>query len=341
MYIFELTKVYTMTTPRKLIGLLCLFYAFSVNINAQFDPAPALRGELYANSYGCLGTVNPNTGEWTSVDWIVDWQTEQDIINESGLAINSRGEMFVTSWNGDNPFSLLQVDPATGRSKTIALEAWSVPLKGITFDDNDALLALDWSNKGGDLYQINTETGTTKLLHEDVLPEGKYGSLEAHPHNGLLYSANINTGEIYNIKPETGTSELVYAGNASPGGRIGDLAFGADGELFAFTGSRLGDKNILPIMYRVDLLNQTTTRIGNLLNVSTDEPKYEMAINAAASYPAAELTEISSCSSGGEMSSSIIIEPVPTMGEWGLIILCNLLLIFAVSAIKQFALVYN
>jgi len=290
--------------------------------SAQFNPSPALPNLVYANSFGYLGTIDTDTGIFTEIGKIVDWQTGMDPIIDSSLAIDSQGRLYATSWNGRfGARSLIEIDPATGLSRFIGNGTLSANLKGIAFDENDNLLAIQWEFRQAaqDVHLINTTDGTSSLLYDNALPLRKYGSLEKDPNGPLMYLSDHDFGNIHTLDPATGAINLIFSGDAAPDMTITDIAFGANGNLFAFGGNRGG-----PYIFEIDLANATTTK-RDRIRLSGCDPDIsfdcERSANAVTSFPG--------------VVAALAAAPVPTMGEWGLIILALLLLIIGITALKQ------
>jgi len=160
---------------------------------------PAEFGVFYAitdrqgNPPACLITIDPVTGAGTLVG------STRLIDGLSGLAINSKGEMYGTDYlSGD----LYSIDAATGETHFVVNTGWS-SLEAIAFDRNDSLYGI--SNYDRALYVIDPASGSRRLIGplEDMFVE-----LAFDPTDGTLWGSKASGG-IFSIDPTTAVTSLV------------------------------------------------------------------------------------------------------------------------------------
>ncbi|MBV6506224.1 MAG: hypothetical protein ILNGONEN_01796 [Syntrophorhabdaceae bacterium] len=117
----------------------------------------------------------------------------------SGLAINSKGEMYGAS---DLTGELYRIDAATGEAYFMTSTGLN-SLEAIAFDRNDSLYGI--SNYDNALYLIDPASGSRRLIG----PLGaEFAGLAFDPTDGTLWASQASGG-IFTIDPTTATTTLV------------------------------------------------------------------------------------------------------------------------------------
>ncbi|MCG8607809.1 hypothetical protein MJD09_22845, partial [bacterium] len=212
--------------------------------DARVAFAPAEVGICYATTGGADGgrllTIDPVTGAGTLVG-------PTGLSGAPGLAINSKGEMFVTErTTGD----LYRMDAATGTVLLIGSTGVTF-LDAIAFDGNDVLYGIGFDPPFFNLRIIDTETGASSIVGptSDI-----YTGMAFDPTDGQLYASvggfqAINPDAIARIDKATGAATIV--GTTGLGGPTPDIHFDDDGNMF---GSKGGGQSINDLI----AINKTT-----------------------------------------------------------------------------------
>ncbi|MFQ5651813.1 MAG: FlgD immunoglobulin-like domain containing protein [bacterium] len=185
--------------------------------------AAAVPGKCYASTGfadgGNLLTIDPATGAGTLIG-------PTGVPAMSGLAINSRGEIF-----GTDPFlsaGLYRVDANTGAA-TILNNIGLFGVDAIAFDENDVLYAIDSFNS---LHTVDPATGATSFMGNTGAP---IRGMAFDPTDGTLWgSAGAGVDAIFTIDKTTGAATFV--GATGLGGSTPDIHFDAAGNLFGSKG---------------------------------------------------------------------------------------------------------
>ena len=197
------------------------------------DPVtPARRDVLYGTTYDAannyyLMTMDPLTGVYDLVG----------ALSESGgaVAINSRGEAFVSTYSGN----LYRIDPTTGTGSLIANTGSS--FNAMEFGANDTLYVLQSISMPpftSNLYRYDLATGSLDLIGS---PPVDLVELAVDPTTGTLWACGGPAGGqvwdyIYTVDTQTAATTLRgQVGLSVPPGfitRLSALSFNGRGELF-------------------------------------------------------------------------------------------------------------
>ncbi|MEM7654615.1 MAG: beta-propeller fold lactonase family protein, partial [Bacteroidota bacterium] len=218
-------------------------------------PSPPLENTVYVLYQDTLGTLDPATGALTNIGRIRDVTTDMTVTRMANLAVNQAGEMYVSGHGlGMSPSDLYRIDPATGQVELVGSFS-GADLKGMAFDLNDSLLAVEWNSIAEDVYRFNSSDGSASLLFDNVLPASWYGGMEYRFSDGLMYLSDWSDGQVHTVDPVSGTYNLAFSGDAVPGHQSGDLFFDGDDNLYIATGIAASG----PSLWQVDLANGTSS----------------------------------------------------------------------------------
>jgi hypothetical protein len=200
---------------RYLIGIIFLGHC---PLHAQEILALDTGGHLYSvdPSSGVatyIGATGIHTYEWT------------------GLAQNSRGELFAASGDWIANFSIYQLDPATGQATFASLTGLS-GISCMAFDSNDKLFVGHdpaWPGGGGifELYEVDLASGAESLVGST----GIVNLLALDHSNGQLFGHNSFEG-LLTIDASTGMATDVNPFFIGPLGATMSMCFNDQGALF-------------------------------------------------------------------------------------------------------------
>lgn len=199
---------------------------------APFDVLYAATGSA-STSPGSLIKLDPVTGAGTLVG-------ATGLPGVAGLAINSRGEIFVTETNTGK---LYRLDAVNGAARLVANTGLRF-LQALAFDSNDILYGIDDAR---DLYVIDPENGQATRLGNTG---DNFAGMAFDPTDGVLW---VSTGDaspvvpdaIFTMDPATGAAVLV--GTTGLLGGTPDIEFDKNGNLLGIKGSGRKPFNLIAI----------------------------------------------------------------------------------------------
>ncbi len=203
------------------------------NLHPVANPAVDFEGNVYTTLSGRRGEKVPN-----SVFKIDPQGTVQpfvaDLVNPTGIALNSRGEMFISSRNDENIYKISVYGEKSTYCKGMGVAT------GIAFDQDDNLYVGD---RSGNIFKIDRK--------REIFV---FATLE--PSVSAYHLAFDDQQNLYVTGPTTSSCDRVYKistnGNVSTFftglGRPQGIAFDAHGDLFvaASLGGRRGIIRITP-----------------------------------------------------------------------------------------------
>lgn len=293
--------------------ILYILLIFPLFISAQFSPAPTTPGTVYGITKDGTGggtprflvTIDPVNVSVNYIGQIVDFNTGAPYSFISDLAINSSGELFAFQlpggWNGTSSGQLLQIDPATGQA--VVVTSISSRQRGGSFDLNDVLWSVDHfaggtSSSGLGINNLNVVTGMVSNIN--TFPVSYYwGPVATNPVDGQVYAGNLYSS-IYSINPTDGSPTLFSNEN------IRSYVF------FDLAGNLYHDSSEGGNLMRIDQGTTTSTDLGPITGLNQGSTVVAAATHLLPPPP-----------------------PIPTMGQWGIIILGFLFVIFGLVATRR------
>ena len=296
--------------------------------------APAIDGIVYVTTGSRdgsrLGSLDPVTGVVSIIGSVVSsiGEYERSINSLQGIAVNTEGEIWVTGVVGEDRDRvaegnvLAQLNPLTGEAISIFGSDAYGPIP-ITFGEDGILYGV----LEGEIASFNLITGIPTFLGPEISDEELYiTGMATDPISGLIYisveSYDAGEGEeeralglsysFYTYNSTTNVLLLVTTIPVPLRGGLPDIFFDVDGNLYA-TGNG----------------NESSVFIVNL----EDEE-----ITRGADYGGTDLNGAGLPGATFFLPDDNDNEPgaaVPTMSQWGLIILALSLLIFSLLAVRQ------
>lgn len=229
---------------------------------AGAGPAPAENFPLIGNSFRpfvFLFDVDQTTGHARNHRTIgVELLT--------GITSDLDGTIYgLTALSGNEPNSLISIDPVTGRHAVVGRTGLNRIFEGdLDFDPTTGLLygvqdePLDRFHK--DLFQIDKQTGVATVIGTIPRPDGGDLSALAFDSAGNLYVLDTRQEELLRID-KTNAAILDAVGTSVPLGIAAGMTFdGATGRFLVAD----GDEEATNSLYQLDALTGSMTLVGSL-----------------------------------------------------------------------------
>ncbi|BCE03680.1 ankyrin repeat domain-containing protein [Marinicellulosiphila megalodicopiae] len=170
-----------------------------------------------AESVGIVGFEFNSQGDLIMADFVAGSVLKRDskgnvsvladqLNRVTGLAINSKDEVFAAMFNGSNNHSIVQIFP-DGTIKKVAKKIQVRGVIGLIFDDSDNLYAGSWDS--GTIYKI-TPKGKISVFSKIPNIQGN-GINQITYGQGFLYTSAGTPRKLYRIDASTGEVETVTA----------------------------------------------------------------------------------------------------------------------------------
>ena len=240
-----------MKAPRCLLTLLILFLGSSL-LHAQFPSASP--GVIYSSSGGAGGgellTINSTTGAASFVGTVAS----QSVI---ATAISPTGDLYATGFSGGSAWSLFRIDPTNGNSVVqgpmpVLAGGFADAFHGLEFDIAGNLYGV--SRQTGTIVELNPATGA--LISTVTVTNIDFTGMAREPGTNNIYMSTVD-GFLFIFDPGTGQ---VNFSDSTGVNFVSDLTFDLGGNLYLVQGPAAVPNQL----YSVNLTTGAATPIGNL-----------------------------------------------------------------------------